>query len=200
VSAGLDISLETRPIERLEGELLVAGFFSDDRPLRGGVARVDWRLCGLISQLIQQDRLRGARGEALLMPATGPIAAQRILLIGLGQRHRFRMVAAQEMMRDAVARALRLGVPSLTISPLGIPGDDFPRHAEAVLEGALAALRADPARLRIRIAIRGEEIDRANAALETAARQAGPGEVRLAGSARSAAPRLPPQGASRVVS
>jgi len=198
VNAGLDISLETRALERLQGDLLVAGFFSDDRPLRGGASRVDWRLCGLVSDLIRQGRMRGARGEALLVPAAGQLGAPRILMIGLGQRHRFRMVAAQEMMRDVVERALRMGVGSLLVSPLGIPGDDFSRHAEAVLAGALDALRAAPARLELRIAIRSSEFDRAYAALEAAARQAGPGEVHLARPLRSTPTHHAPQGVSRI--
>ena len=60
-----------------DAEIAVAGFFQDHRPLRGGAARVDWRLCGLLSELLMSGELEGRRDEAVLMPSARHLRAPR---------------------------------------------------------------------------------------------------------------------------
>ena len=65
MSVQLEIGLESRPLERVSADLVGAGFFCDDRPLRGGPGRLDWRLCGLISERMAAGELTGAAGEVV---------------------------------------------------------------------------------------------------------------------------------------
>jgi len=37
----IELALTPRPLERAEGEIAVVGFFTDERPLRGGAARAE---------------------------------------------------------------------------------------------------------------------------------------------------------------
>ena len=70
--------LATESFERVRVELGVAGFFENEIPLRGGAGRVDWRLCGLISEQLAAGRLSGRLGEALLIPAERRFRADRV--------------------------------------------------------------------------------------------------------------------------
>jgi hypothetical protein len=172
MSSALRITLESRPLERAEAEIAVAGFFQDHRPLRGGAARVDWRLCGLLSQLLMAGELSGERGEAVLMPSARHLRAPRILLLGLGRQADYRVTAAQDLMRDAIARCLALGLTRVAMAPLGIASDDLPRHAQAVVGGALEATRAANGPLDLTLTVSNTEIERSEHALEAAVRAA----------------------------
>ena len=59
MSGSLRLCVDTSPFERVPADLAVAGFFSDERPLRGAAGRADWRLCGTISELLVSGRMRG---------------------------------------------------------------------------------------------------------------------------------------------
>ena len=141
MTRGVQLEFTRRPPEAIEADVIVVGFFSDDRPLRGAAGRLDWRLCGQLSEFLSSGWLDGESGSAALLPGSGPIAATRVLLLGLGARREFALVRAREVMHDAVDRCLALGVESIGRSPLGIAPDDFARHAEALVEGLSQAMR-----------------------------------------------------------
>lgn len=194
-AAAVQFELESRPIERIACDLVVAGLFREDRPLRGGAARMDWRLCGLLSSLILSDRITGERGEAVLIPATGALRAPRALVLGLGSRARFPLSAAQDAMRDATRRCMALAVGRVALAPLGIASDDVPRHAAAVVGGALEAAREAAAPLELVLSVPGTHHDAVSAALERAVRAVAPEPVsfRPEASARHA---VSPKGSS----
>lgn len=138
----LYLEVQSRPLERARAGLTVGGYFSDERPLRGGAGRADWRLCGLVSRLLADGELSGARGEAVLLPTFGRLRSPRLLLMGLGARADYDLAAFEALTRDVLVRAAALGVETVALAPLGIAGDDFERHAAAFLEGARAAEHA----------------------------------------------------------
>jgi hypothetical protein len=177
MSPRLQIEIETRPFERAAAELAAAGIFRDDRPLRGGAARADWRLCGRISQMLVAGDLSGERGEALLLPGFGRLGSPRLLIIGLGERARFRLTSAQDAVREAVGRALDLGVVDLALAPPGIAPDDIPRHAQALVGGAVEALQGRARGLSLRLLAPPTESGRAAAALDAAVKALGEGVV-----------------------
>lgn len=182
MSALLSLEIVCQPLERIDADLAVAGFFSDQRPLRGPAGRADWRLCGLVSELVLRGRLSGKRGEALLLPSLDRLYAPRVLLLGLGQRSKFGLRVARTATRDAVSRGLDLGVKRIALPPLGIALDDFPRHAAVVMEGALEAMGAEDRsqdRLRLRLGFVSAEAQRASTALEAAAETRGVPHVDL---------------------
>lgn len=171
MSVGLVIEIESRPLPRVEADLAAAGFFADDRPLRGIAGMADWRLCGLISELLEQGRLRGELGEAILIPSGGRLRAPRVLLLGLGERRDFLLQQPSQVKSftaDAVRRAGQLGVRTLALAPPGVAPYDFPRHAPALLEGVLEAVREASAGLRLRLLTPETEVGRAARALAAA--------------------------------
>ncbi len=137
----IQLALTRIPVEAVAADIVVAGVFCDDRPLRGASGRLDWRLCGQLSDLMASGGLDEAPGSAVLLPGSGPIKATRVLLLGLGKRREFSLERAEEAMRDAIDRCLVLGQDVVALSPLGIAPDDFARHAEVVIEGLSRAVR-----------------------------------------------------------
>ena len=67
MKAAIEVLLTSRPLERVESEIAVAGFFADDRPLRSGAARADWRLCGGLSRRIESGDLSGATAVSVVL-------------------------------------------------------------------------------------------------------------------------------------
>ena len=169
-----ELVMDSLPLDALEVELVVAGFFLEDRPLRGGAGRIDWRLCGLISEMLASGDLEAQRGTALLVGAPGAFSASRIMLVGLGSRADFGVAVAQDLMRDAMQRCISLGVHRIGLAPLGIASDDFVRHAVAVAGGVaeaiqgLEALGGEGDAFEIRLSVPEQGIDAASEALERA--------------------------------
>lgn len=81
----MDVILSTEGIDVQECDLLVTGFFQDERPLRGSSGWMDWRFNGLISSFLIERRLTGDWQETTLIPSQGRIVPRMILLLGLGK-------------------------------------------------------------------------------------------------------------------
>lgn len=81
----MDIIVSKEAVDLLESDLLVTGFFQDERPLRGTAGWIDWRLNGRLSSLLIEDKLKGEWRERTLIPSEGRISSRLILLFGLGR-------------------------------------------------------------------------------------------------------------------
>jgi leucyl aminopeptidase len=183
--APVRIELTARPLDRVESEIAVAGFFSDERPLRGGAARADWRLCGGLSRRIVEGDLSGQSGEALLIGSGRALRAPRLLLLGLGRRADFDSLRMSDQVGAAVERCLRLGCPRIGLAPLGVAPDDVPRHAPAFVAGLRSACADGDASVHLQICVPGSEIEGVARALEEACRDARAPEIEIS---RPAAP------------
>jgi len=151
MTAPIELILTARPLERVESEIAVAGFFSDERPLRGGAARADWRLCGGLSRRIENGDLSGKSGEAMLIGCGRALAAPRLMLLGLGERQAYDQLRVSDEICQALGRCRKLRLQRIALTPLGIAPDDVPRHAAALVAGILDAWQgaADPMTLEV---------------------------------------------------
>ena len=173
MSVALTLEIETERLDRVIADVLVTPFFSCDRPLRGPAARADWRLCGLLSERLQQEQLTGARGEAALMPTAGRMRSPLLLVIGLGPRSDFGEEALREVARSAAVRVLglRSGIVGIALPGKVASRLDTSRVAGIVLEGVAEALSERPSALRLRLVVPPEEAGRTRSGiLETAGR------------------------------
>lgn len=171
--------LTSQPLERVESDIAVAGFFGDERPLRGGVARADWRLCGGLSKRIANGDLLGKSGEALLMGCGRALRAPRLLVVGLGDRRDFDLVRLSDEISDAVRRCLDLRCFDVALSPLGIAPDDVPRHAPALVAGIREVCSERETSARIQLCIQASEIPGVQRAIEEACKAARAHEVEI---------------------
>ena len=81
----MDIILSIEDVDLQECELLVTGFFQDERPLKGTSGLIDWRLNGMLSHLLKERRMTGGWQETTLIPSYGRVIPPLILLLGLGK-------------------------------------------------------------------------------------------------------------------
>jgi hypothetical protein len=102
----------------LHSEAIFAPFFSDERPLRGVLGLIDWRLCGFVSRTILAGHVHGQRGETVLIPLRPRLRMDKLFLFGLGPEPDFNetlLDAATERMllvgRRARVRAMALVLP-----------------------------------------------------------------------------------------
>jgi len=147
----LRIELANVPIEAVAADLAVVAFFELEALVAGSAGRVDWRLCGALSRLALQGEVRGARGEATLVPSGGGIAAPLVLVLGLGPRTAFEGGALEAFVAESVDRSRRLGARSVALgwpARLSVPPAE---QAEALLRGLARSARAGsvPESLRV---------------------------------------------------
>ena len=111
----------------LDADAVIVGFHEDVRPLKGAAGVLDWLLCGALSQLIIQKKVRGALGEVALLTSRGKIAADKIFMVGLGQRTSASPESLRSAARAAAVSAVNAGVARAAMDcfPLGsVPSDD----------------------------------------------------------------------------
>lgn len=193
----LALQVEAETLVRVGAELAVAGFFRDQRPLRGGAGLADWRLCGWLSGLVDTSRLSGEEGERALLLTHGRLGAPRLLLLGLGTRARFGVERHRAAVREAVLGVLDLGAATAALDLPPPSSDDAPeRIAEGVLEGACEALETRAARVLVRVVAQAGLASRLRGALEVATTRARGGSTSVRMVRAPAAP-APPARAAR---
>ena len=83
-----DKHLLDMPPDKMEGEVAVALFFEEDRPLKGAAALVDWRLNGRLTRQLLSLSVNGSPRDLLLIQNNGKLDSDWAMLIGGGQRRK----------------------------------------------------------------------------------------------------------------
>ena len=87
----MKISAVCGELNAVDCEIIIAGFYSNVRPVKGIAGEIDWFLNGAISQLIISNKISGFLGEAILLATQGKIFADKVLLLGMGEYEDFGM-------------------------------------------------------------------------------------------------------------
>ena len=93
----MDVILSTEEIDVQECDVLVTGFFQDERPLKGSSGWIDWRFNGMLSQFLIENKLTGDWKETTLIPSQGRVAPKLILLLGLGRVKEYSYLRLREL-------------------------------------------------------------------------------------------------------
>jgi len=80
----MEVILSKEGVDVQKCDVLVTGFFQDERPLKGSSGWIDWRLNGRISGFLIEKKLTGIWKETTLIPSQGRVKSRMILLLGLG--------------------------------------------------------------------------------------------------------------------
>ncbi|MGF1466013.1 MAG: M17 family peptidase N-terminal domain-containing protein [Sandaracinaceae bacterium] len=110
---------DLRRLDELKSEALALALFEDVRPFQGALGLADWRLAGHVSRLVVDGRVRGARGERLLIPARPRLTLDKIFLFGAGPRERFREERYEDVVEEMLDTLDRARVRS---SVVALPG------------------------------------------------------------------------------
>ncbi len=82
----MTVKVLLQDIKKLETEALIFGFYENVRPLRDLAGQLDWLLCGSLSHLIINQKLRGSLGEVALVTSRGKVPASKLFMVGLGPK------------------------------------------------------------------------------------------------------------------
>src|SRR5512134_3031877 len=132
---GLTVKVILQDITKVESEAVVVGFFEDVRPLKGLAGRLDWLLCGSLSNLLIAKKLRGSLGEVALLTARGKVPAQKVFMVGLGPASGFALSALRSAARAAAASVTGAGAVSAVFEYLRPPRTTHEAGVPALQEG-----------------------------------------------------------------
>jgi len=133
----MDIILSIEDVDLQECELLVTGFFQDERPLKGTTGLIDWRLNGTISHLVKGGRMTGEWQETTLIPSHGRLIPPLILFLGLGKVKDYSTLRLRDLFPRLFDTLRNLKSSKVCLS---FPSDekynvDCGKSAEVLLEG-----------------------------------------------------------------
>jgi hypothetical protein len=133
---GLTVNVLLQDIKKLETDAVLVGFFEDVRPLAHLAGELDWLLCGALSNLIINQKLRGCLGEVALIASRGKVPAQKIFLVGLGPSATVTADLVRIATRSAVSSALHAGVKDMALECFSAPGLSVESLLNGMVQGA----------------------------------------------------------------
>jgi hypothetical protein len=133
----MDVILSKEKVDVQECDVLVAGFFKDERPLKGSCGWIDWRLNGMLSRFLMDHKLTGDWNEVTLIPSQGRIIPRMILLLGLGEVKDYSYLRLRELPPYLLSTLKNLNASNICLS---LPFEesyhvDCRKLAEVLIEG-----------------------------------------------------------------
>ena len=80
----MKIFLTKKEIDEIPTEAVLLTFFSDEKPLKGELGLLDWRMNGYISKQLEKEKIKGNLGENTLILASPKLNLKKIYLFGMG--------------------------------------------------------------------------------------------------------------------
>src|SRR6516162_7139786 len=134
----MDIKLIRQTIGEIEAQWLVLGIFEDDRDAPPDHLR-ESAIADTLQQLIDAKDLNGSLGELTPLFKMRGLAADSVLLVGLGPRNRFDPGVA---FTAGLAAAKRLAAKRRESVVIALPpADDKVMVASALIEGAIVGTK-----------------------------------------------------------
>jgi len=116
----MDISIKSGSPEKQRSACVVVGVF-DHRKLSLAAEQIDQAASGYLSDIVRRGDMDGKRGGSLILHNVPGIAAERVLLVGLGKEREFRDKAYLEAVRSAIKKLSDLGVGDATLYLTEVP-------------------------------------------------------------------------------
>jgi len=141
----MDVILSTEEPDVQKCDVLVTGFFQDERPLKGSSGWMDWRLNGMLSRFLIEKRLTGDWQEKFLIPSQGRVMPRMILLLGLGKVKEYSYLRLRELSPYLLETLKKLNTSNLCLS---LPYEesynvDCGKLVEVLIEGIADCLDLD---------------------------------------------------------
>ena len=140
----MELTAHALDIRSMETDAVIVGFYEDVRPLRDGAGELDWLLCGALSKLIIEDRIRGVVGDVALLTSMGKIPASKIFLVGLGQRSGISPEVLRRAARTAAESAVGSGVVRAAMDSRMMPNELIGEGVQAIRQGLAEGAAGHP--------------------------------------------------------
>lgn len=141
MSEKIEISVSKGLLEETPANVLVVNLFEGVKIPAGATGAIDVALDGLISKfIIAKEGFDGKFGKMYLLPTYGKIAAEKVLLVGLGKDKDFTPNRLRELSAKIIKKCRKMGNAKKVISVLhgaGIGGYDPEICARMITEGTL---------------------------------------------------------------
>ena len=133
----MDVILSKERVDVQECDVLVTGFFKDEKPLKGSSGWIDWRLNGMLSRFLMEKKLTGDWEETTLIPSQGRIKPRMILFLGLGEVKEYSYPRLRELSPHLLETLKKLDASNVCLS---LPYEesthvDCGKLAEILIEG-----------------------------------------------------------------
>jgi len=99
----MDLNLTTSSPEKVSADWFVAAIY-DDTKVTGLLSQLDQSLDGQITRLIESKDISGKCGELVILPDVPALAAQRFVIVGLGNRDELRVADLSRAMMTAARK------------------------------------------------------------------------------------------------
>ena len=138
----MDIQVKQGDIAEEAADVIVVNLFQGIRTPGGATGVVDAVLNGAIQEVISSGDFTGKLRETIVLYTRGALPSPRVIVVGLGERDRFKLSTVRGVAAAAARKARELGARTIaTISHgSGIGGLDPVSTAAAVVEGTLLGL------------------------------------------------------------
>ncbi len=104
------------PADSLPGESVVVLYFSDQKPLDGPAALLDWRLDGQLTRMLLDGEVKGYAGEHVMLQNNGKLKANWILFVGGGKWHGLCQETHAVLVRHMMSVARQAGFKDISLS------------------------------------------------------------------------------------
>ena len=124
------------PADVINGESVVALYFSDQKPLDGPAALLDWRLDGQLTKMLLNGDIEGRAGEHVMLQNNGKLKADWVLFVGGGKWHGLCEETHAALVRHMLSVARQAGFKDVSLSFL--PHEEVaPDSLQQQIESAL---------------------------------------------------------------
>jgi leucyl aminopeptidase len=134
----MKINVIAGTIENIKADGAIIPCFDEEKQ-GDSVERVDRILGGIIARLIKRDDFKPKPGAVHMLYPEGKIAAERLLLVGLGKRSEFSLNKLRQIAGKASPSLRAVGARNITFASDGF-GLDAEELAQAVTEGSKLGL------------------------------------------------------------
>ena len=125
------------PADSLPGESVVALYFSDQKPLDGPAALLDWRLDGQLTRMLVEGEIQGRAGEHVMLQNNGKLKADWVLFVGGGKWFGLCEETHASLVRHMLSVARQAGFKDIALAFL-LHEEADPKIVQQQIETALA--------------------------------------------------------------
>jgi len=136
----IDVELKTRKVDfsKCKTDLLAVGLFSDAKGLDKLNAQLNDKLDGAIERLIKLGDFKPKEGTSAIVYGTDRIGAERVLLVGLGEKKKATLDTLRKAASNAAKKSVEMKIETISLALHKAFGGRFDLSAmgRAVAEGA----------------------------------------------------------------
>ena len=133
----MDVKVLNSELQGQACDVLVVGLYEKTEVLTGVISSIDDALGGLIDEfVIKKDKFEGKFASTYLLQTYGKIPANKVLVVGLGEKDKFNLNKLRELSAKIVARAAGIKAKKVCIDLGKLQFDAFD-SGNVVAEGAI---------------------------------------------------------------